>query len=97
MSRPLTIIYNKRLSEGMFPDLWKEARIICLYKKGDILYTENDRPMFNLSSFYKTFERYLKEWLSSLFDHLNLKEHDGFQYSRSTVRSLLEFTNLLRS
>ena len=32
--RPLTIIFNKSLSEGVVPDSWKEAEVVPIFKKG---------------------------------------------------------------
>ena len=32
--RPLTIIFNKSLIEGVVPDSWKEAEVVPIFKKG---------------------------------------------------------------
>ena len=32
--RPLTIIFNTSLSEGVVPDSWKEAEVVPIFKKG---------------------------------------------------------------
>ena len=36
ISKPLTLIINQMITSGIFPDDLKTAKIIPLYKKGDI-------------------------------------------------------------
>ena len=35
ISKPLCILFNKSLDEGIFPSKWKTALVMPLYKKGD--------------------------------------------------------------
>ena len=43
--RPLTIIFNKSLSEGVVPDSWKEAEVVPIFKKGKRDDPGNYRPV----------------------------------------------------
>ena len=42
---PLTIIFNKSLIEGVFPDAMKKADVVPLYKAKDHQETNNYRPI----------------------------------------------------
>ena len=43
--RPLTIICNTSLSEGVVPDSWKEPEVVHIFKKGKIDDPGNYRPV----------------------------------------------------
>ena len=43
--RPLTIIFNKSLREGVVPDTWKEAEVVPIFKKGKRDDPGNYRPV----------------------------------------------------
>lgn len=45
LSLPLSIIFNKSLSEGVFPDLWKLSFISPIYKSGRKVDMTNYRPI----------------------------------------------------
>jgi hypothetical protein len=49
VKNPLAHIFNASLSSDIFPDRLKFAKIIPLYKKGDVHYVKNYRPMSMLS------------------------------------------------
>lgn len=55
--KPLTIIYNKCLSNGVFPDVWKRAYITPVHKGGPKHDIEQYRPISILSTLSKLFER----------------------------------------
>ena len=57
ISAPLCILFNRSISEGVFPDLWKRATITPLFKKGDKSFPSNYRPVSLLSSSGKILER----------------------------------------
>ena len=44
---PLTYILNQSMTEGVFPDLLKTARVIPLYKSGEKKKINNYRPIIN--------------------------------------------------
>ena len=56
ISMSLCSLYNKSLNQGVFPQEWKIANIVPVYKKGDKKYVENYRPN-SLCIVSKVFER----------------------------------------
>ena len=54
---PLTYIINNSISEGEFPDPWKIAKVIPIFKKkGLATEKQNYRPVSNLKSVSKVIE-----------------------------------------
>ncbi|GBM83453.1 hypothetical protein AVEN_86706-1 [Araneus ventricosus] len=53
---PLLALFNLSLRTKVFPDVWKQTRIIPVFKKGDAQNCENYRPIAILSPFSKMFE-----------------------------------------
>ena len=56
VSTPLSMIINQSLCSGIFPSKLKIAKVIPLFKKGDIQLFGNYRPISLLSSVSKVFE-----------------------------------------
>ena len=54
---PLTIIFNKSLSEGVFPEAMKRADVVLLYKAKDHYETDNYRPISLLLTISKILEK----------------------------------------
>jgi hypothetical protein len=95
LSVPLCIIFNESIATGEFPNRWKIANIIPVYKSGDRSSCSNYRPISILSCMAKLFESLA---YGPLYGHLSkyitVKQH-GFVNRRSTLSNLLEFKNYL--
>ena len=50
ITEPLTILFNRCLNEGIFPNIWKIAQVTPLHKKGPENLCNNYRPISLLSS-----------------------------------------------
>ena len=50
ISTPLCILFNRSISEGVCPNLWKRATVTPLFKKSDKSFPSNYRPVSLLSS-----------------------------------------------
>lgn len=92
---PLCIIFNKSLTNGVFPDRWKIAHIIPIFKSGDKSRCENYRPISILSYFAKLFESLVNTHLYNHFKPLISENQHGFVKGRSTVTNLLVYKNYL--
>jgi hypothetical protein len=53
--KPLVHIFNASLSSGIFPDRLKLAKVIPLYKKGDVHDIKNYRPIYPFYPYSKNF------------------------------------------
>ena len=45
LAEPLSILFNKGIAKGTFPDAWKQANVIPLFNKGDMTQCNNYRPV----------------------------------------------------
>ena len=61
----LTVIFNRCITEGIFPDDLKIAQITPIFKKGFKALCGNYRPISVLSPFSKIFEKYLHKQISA--------------------------------
>ena len=90
---PLHIIFNKSLQLGEVPDIWRQANVTPIYKKGSKSVALNYRPVSLTSVVCKIMERILKDRLT---EEINEKcwftnAQHGFRSKRSTTSNLLEF------
>ena len=66
LSEVVTKLMFKILEEEKNPEQWKVARILPLFKKGDKEKTENYRPISNLYSITKVYEKPLLHWFQKI-------------------------------
>ena len=59
----LTHIFNRCMTEGIYPNYLKEAQIVPLHKSGDSTICSNYRPISLLPKFNKIFENLLHDRL----------------------------------
>ena len=67
IAKPLCILFNRSLCEGVFPDIWKLYNLVPLFKKGDRSISSNYRPVSLLSNIGKIQERIV---LKHMYNHL---------------------------
>ena len=95
LSLPLTEIFNKSLSEGYVPNLWKSAEITAIFKKGAKNQPGNYRPVSLTSILCKILESFITEQIQNYMESNNLFTNcqHGFRSHRSCVTQLLEVMN----
>lgn len=64
---PLTYICNLNICNSIFPDKFKTAIVILLYKNGDRQNVNNYRPISMLCNFSKILEKIIKKLHNKLF------------------------------
>lgn len=89
---PLLKLFNKSLSSGYFPKLWKQSYIIPLFKSGSKSEVRNYRGIAKLSSIPKLLEKMLTDNLSHHVSCLLSSCQHGFRKSRSTITNILQLT-----
>lgn len=92
---PLLHIYNTSLCSGLIPDALKVAKVIPLFKGGDIEKADNYRPISLLDSFGKILEKLVCNRLISFLDkHIVISPNQyGFRKNLSTELALTDVTN----
>ena len=96
ISSPICNIFNQSVSQGVFPDDWKSARVTPLFKQGDRDDLNNYRPISVISVVAKVFESISYDQVYVyLEEHNNMCKHQsGFRAAPSTVTALLEAYNI---
>ena len=91
ISEQLAYIFNKSLDQGIFPEEFKIARIIPIYKKDNRDLIQNYRPISILPVFAKIFERLLVKRLWHFLDlHKIITPNQfGFRKNHSTSSALI--------
>ena len=89
---PLCKLFNLSIQLHAYPDLWKIAHVMPIFKKGDKSLPSNYRPISLVSCVGKAFERVVyRSVYNHLVDHsLIYKYQSGFLPGHSTVHHLIE-------
>ena len=92
IAEPLTILFNKSIANGSFPEVWKKAHVIPIYKqKGDKSSCKNYRPISLLSCVGKLLEKCVQKHLVHFLNENNIitASQSGFTSGDSTIYQLL--------
>ena len=93
VSGDLTEIFNKSVSTGEVPSLWRQANVVPIFKKGDRSEKSNYRPISLTSVIGKMLEsiiaKRIREHLE--FNELIVDSQHGFTKGKSCLTNLLSF------
>ena len=95
IAESLSLIFNRSIIMGIFPNEWKCAKVVPIHKQGKRSCVDNYRPTSIISAVAKVFERLIYD---QVFQYITEKKiltncPWGFRGLHSTVTSLLEATN----
>lgn len=93
LSLPVSILFNKSLSNGVFPDAWKIASISPIHKNGNIHNVANYRPISILNCLGKVLEKIVHDALYRSIRHVISVRQHGFMKNRSTTTNLMTFVH----
>ena len=93
----LVLVFNKSITEGIFPEMLKTAKVIPIFKKGDDFIPGNYRPISLLSVFDKLLEKIIYRRLKSFLDKFKIlyKYQFGFRTNHSTSHALIDITEYI--
>ena len=95
--QPLTYITNLSLSSGIVPDQMKIARVVSLFKTGDLSQFTNYRPVSVLPAFSKCLEGTVYNRLINFLNKFNTLSNNqyGFRKNHSTAYALIQLYDKL--
>ena len=89
----MTALFNNIYNTKTIPEQWRVSKIIPVHKKGFKSKIENYRPVANLGSVSKVFEKCILKRINDLEiisgSSLAGKQQHGFQKNKSTVTACL--------
>ena len=87
------------MTEGVFPDLLKTAKVIPLYKSGERKIINYYRPISILSFFSKIFEKTMYHYISNFMDkhYLVCKHQFGFRSKHSPQHAVISLVNNIKN
>lgn len=93
----LTVLFNRLLGQGIFPDRLKSSFIVPIHKSSDLGDVHNYRPIAIQSAIGKVFESLVLDQLSFSFKNFFSMEQHGFLAGRSTVTNLVLYEDYITS
>ena len=95
LCRPLELIFNDCLVNGIFPSVWKKGNIVPVHKKNDKQRLNNFRPISLLPICSKIFEKLIFNEMFGFFIENNLisQHQSGFKPGDSCINQLLSITH----
>ena len=100
MASNLTILFNKSIATGIFPQLLKTTKVILIYKSDSRMLASNYRPISLLPIIGKLFEKILFNRFSSFIAKYKVLYHRqyGFQSGKATEHAVIDIQeNILKS
>lgn len=91
LASPLAHIFNRSVSSGSYPSVWKLSKVIPVLKKGDRSDIKNYRPISILSNFSKIFEIVIYNCIFPAVKCRITPNQHGFMPKRSTSTNLACF------
>ena len=88
----LACLFNRSFELSQFPQAWKEALVLPVYKKGCVTDPGNYRPIALLPIVSKVLERIVHNKLSSFLSPWLSKKQSGFRKADGTVPQLVRLT-----
>ena len=95
LCEPLSFIFDKSLRWGVFPDAWKDAYVVPIFKSGSKNDAGNYRQVCIQSALPKFFEKTILGSLEFWFKGFLINQQHGFTKGRSTVSNLLVYTEYI--
>ena len=95
----VSLLFNNSLSEGIFPECFKTAKIIPIFKSGDSNSTANYKPISKLLFLSKMFDKLMCARLDSYLKSKNILYTNkfGFHKNSNTSDAIIEFLDYVYS
>ena len=99
IASPLAELINKSFQSGIFPDIFKIAKVIPIFKSESRVLCNNYRPISLLSNISKLIEKLMHRQVYSFLEQQNCfyNAQFGFRLSLSTNNALMSITENIQS
>ena len=99
IASPLAELINKSFQSGIFPDIFKIAKVIPIFKSESRVLCNNYRPISLLSNISKLIEKLMYKQVYSFLEQQNCfyNAEFGFCLSLSTNNALISITENIQS
>ena len=94
LAESLCTIFNRSIEMDIFPDEWKCAKVLPLFKQGEHTDMNNYRPISIIPVVVKVFERIIYDQAYAFLTNNNILSNCQSGFDASTLQSLL-FLRLL--
>lgn len=88
-------IFNLSIQSNCFPNMWKEAMVVPIYKKGSACDSRNYRPISLLCVLAKLFDMIMHSYLQRWFRAFPNDCQHGFVIGRSVDTNLVSFMDFV--
>jgi hypothetical protein len=92
---PLYVLFNRSISEGIFPTKWKHSFLVPIFKSGDRQDVTNYRPVCIQSCIPKLLEKVILLKISSSIHSIVSPLQHGFMPARSTQTNLVVYEEFI--
>jgi len=92
----ITCVFNKCISEGVFPNVWKCSKVRPIHKKGAKNKIENYRPVCLYSTLGKLLEAVVRDQFAPHLDKILPSNMFGFRSGRGTQDAVLYALDKIR-
>lgn len=97
LAHPVSLVFNRSLTNGQFPDVWKVAAITPIHKSGRRKDVQNYRPISILSCLPKVLEQLIHKRMYAAAVPIISEFQHGFVKKRSTVSNLMLYVSSINS
>lgn len=94
LCEPILTLFVMSLKVGEFPNKWKIASLIPIFKKGSKENGENYRPISKLCALSNLFEKLMYKYVFATVNQLIIPQH-GFYKDNSLESNLFSFSEYL--
>ena len=97
LSKPFAYNFNKSISTGVVPDVFKVSKVTPVFKSGTLSDPSNYRPIATLSPFSKALEQFIYDQLIQYLDKHDVLFKYQFRKNYSTEQAIMEITDNLKA
>ena len=98
-SKAIAEMINISIQSGIYPSILKHAKVIPVFKTGDVTESDNYRPISLLCNLNKILEKVMYKRFINFIENKNILHHSqyGFRQQYSTQHAILDIVNKIQA